>query len=476
MTLDGKNGLVLGLFWIVTSMVPGLVKASEPSSGPPSDALIWELENSEFLRPFGISLAETLLVTGDLDEVIGRAIVRNPSLRSSFSEYQTINESIAQSTGLPDPKLGYTEYLQPVETRVGPQRRSFSLSQTFPWFGSLSAKGDVTRENAAAARSHFFSATLDIISEVKIAYYDLGYLEQALRITRNHIAIMTQLEDVSRARYSAGSGRYADILKAQVELGLLRDRLASLEDQRRPLGAVLNGLLNSSPSTVVSLGPMPALTDSVLDLKDLAERMQTRNPLLEAWDHRAQSSLNAEKLASKQGLPNFSLGVNYILTGEARMAGVSDSGQDALMASLAVTVPLWRGKYEAAERVAVSKYQGALSSRRELLNNLTTALERTHFAYRDALRKKDLYGGTLLPKSRQSLVANRAAYQAGNGSFLDVMDSQRLVLEFELTRVRAEFDALAQEAMLEKLTASPIARPRHSNTKLSGSLNQTKDK
>ncbi len=468
-------GILIGLFWGLPGFDRVLAEQSEPRPEPIADPMIEELERVGLLHPFGVFLTDSTATNGAVEEFIGRAIRHNPALRSRFADYLALSETVNQVSGLPDPRFGYTEYLKPVETRVGPQKRSFSLSQSFPWFGSLSMKGEIIKENAAATRGIFYNSALEIMAEVKQAFFDLGYLDQAVRITKQHVGLMTQLEDVSRARYSAGSGQYADVIKAQVELGVLLDRLAGLEDQRRPLVAVLNGLLNFPSTQPVHVGIMPDMAESPLGLQDLSQGMVERNPMIEAWDHRAQSSLNAEKLAGKQGLPSFSLGVNYILTGEAAMDGVVDSGTDALMASLAVTIPIWRGKYDAASKVAISQYQGALSSKRDLINNLSTTLEQAHYRYRDALRKFELYGTALLPKGRQSLGASRTAYEAGNGSFLDLVDAQRLVLEFELTMVQAKFDVLNQEAILEKLTAGPITHSQGSESESQARNKQIKD-
>ncbi|MBU1073210.1 TolC family protein, partial [bacterium] len=179
-------------------------------------------------------------------------------------------------------------------------------------------------------------------------------------------------------------------------------------------------------------------------------------PRLVAWDHRAEAATAAERLAGKRKYPAFSLGLNYIQTGAARMDGVPDSGTDAVTASLAFSLPIWRGKYDAASREAAGHYRSARASRNELANQLIAELERALFEYRDAGRKWDLYATTLLPKARQSLGAVRAAYEAGESGFLDVIDAERLLLEFELSRARALSDALIQQADVERLAAMPF--------------------
>ncbi|MBU8869359.1 MAG: TolC family protein [Gemmatimonadales bacterium] len=422
------------------------------------DPLEIELDNSGFLESFGFFFNQSPAADGSLEGYIHEAFRRNQMLRSRYSDYAAAKEMISQVTSLPEPRLGYTEYLQPVETRVGPQKRAISLSQSFPWFGSLSLRGDVKKEKAEAVRSLIYSAALEIVAEVKKAYYDIGYLEQAIKITEQHVRLRTQWEAVARARYSAGSGQYTDVIKAQVEWGILSDRLAELQDQRRTLAAVMNALLDRPPVTPVVVTGRPAAAELNLDLADLAARMKARNPLLSAWDHRAREFLFSDRLAGRQGYPSFTLGLNYILTGPARMDGVPDSGEDAVMASLAVTLPIWRGKYNSASRTAVHQYQAALSSKRELTNNLVASLERSHFRYRGARRKRELYQTALLPKGQQSLDATRAAYEAGNSSFLDLVDAERLVLEFELSLARAQFDVLIQESVLEHLVAGPLTQ------------------
>ena len=78
---------------------------------------------------------------------------------------------------------------------------------------------------------------------------------------------------------------------------------------------------------------------------------------------------------------------------------------------------------------------------------LKTAL----FAYREGERKLQLYGGTLLPKARHALEATEAAYRAGTSGFMDLVDSQRTLLEFELARERAAADRAIAAARVRAL-------------------------
>ena len=84
---------------------------------------------------------------GSLDGYIRIALLNNAGLRSAFEQWRSALERIPQVTALPDPQFTYTNFIEEVQTRTGPQNNRFQLSQKFPWFGKLKAQGDV-----AAAR------------------------------------------------------------------------------------------------------------------------------------------------------------------------------------------------------------------------------------------------------------------------------------------------------------------------------------
>ncbi|QYU69540.1 TolC family protein [Leptolyngbya sp. 15MV] len=59
------------------------------------------------------------------------------------------------------------------------------------------------------------------------------------------------------------------------------------------------------------------------------------------------------------------------------------------------------------------------------------------YMYRESGRKVTLFGSALLPKAQQSLDAARSGYVTGRSTFLDVIDAQRRMLEFELSAIEA---------------------------------------
>ena len=437
-----------------TATVPEIATA-----GPDSASFTAHLTASEFtadlLHRFGWEARSSLPVAPALADYLGYALAHSPAVAAALANWQADGEVGTQASALPDPRFSWGEMLVPVQTRTGPQQRIFSLSQTLPWFGKQSLRGKIADEQAAAAEARLVGVVLDVLFRVRRAYYDLAYLGEAVRITDRHLALVGQWEVVARARYAAGAGRFADMLKAQVEYSQLTDRLAELTDARRPAAAELNAALGQ-PATAPITWPatLPATAHAVAEDSLVAALLQ-RQPQLVALTHEEQSTVYAASLAGRQKYPDVTLGIDYIMTGESAIPATPDSGKDPVIARLAINVPLWWGKYAAAEREAAGRQRALEAARRDVTVGLQARLERVRFEHREAVRTVDLYGGSLLLKGRQALDAVTAAYETGEADFLDIVEAQQTLLAFELTEARARADRLISLARIEQLIAGP---------------------
>jgi cobalt-zinc-cadmium efflux system outer membrane protein len=358
---------------------------------------------------------------------------------------------VPQAKGWPDPRINYGYFVESVETRVGPQEQRIGVMQPFPWFGKLKAAGDVASANAAAVLAQMTVAQLQITREIKDVWYELAWLEEARRITGENTELVKQLEGVSQARFKAG-GTLGAVTKAQVELSKLQDRSISLEAMRSPLQARLNSLLNRPADAPI---PNPELSAnghvSLPGEAMLFSWQMEANPILQTLARRIEQEEHSARLARKSGMPEFGLGFDYIVTGPARVAGIPDSGQDAAIAMFSISIPLWRGKYRAAVDEAEARRNAVESTRRNQVNQLEAKLKMALYLFRDAERKINLYGTTLLTQARSAFSVAQQNYESGSSDFLNLIDAQRALLEIELEYQRAlanQQKALAEIEML----------------------------
>lgn len=400
--------------------------------------------------------APALHPDAELADFVRYALLHNPGVEAAFQDYVAATERIDQVTALPDPRFSYRYYLQEVETRVGPQEHAFGLSQTFPWFGKLDLQGDVASSGAEAARERFESKKNALVAEVIRAYLEYYHLGRAVAVVRGNRDLVQHLERVARARYGVGQARHPDIVRAQVELGQLENQLSSLEDRRTPLQARLNAALHRPADAPIAFPAEVRVLPLTVSNEEVLERIARTNPELRALEREVESAAAAAELAEKDFLPDVTLGVDYIATGEARMPGVRGSGDDALIAGLSINLPIAHGKYRAAEREARARQRSSALRRDDLLNRYRAEAATALFRLRDAERQIALYRDTLLPKARESLSTTQAAYSSGHATFTDLVDAQRVLLSFELSYERSSADHGQWRAELERLVGAAL--------------------
>lgn len=431
-----------------------------------------------------------------IEDYLAYAAFNNPGLEAAFNRWTAAAERVLQEKTLPDPRFTYRYFIREVETRVGPQKQALGLSQMFPWFGKLELRGDVAAESARAVQQQYETEKLRLFFEVKSAYYEYYYLGRAIDVVQENFQLVEYLESVARARYKTAATGHPDVIRAQVEMGKLEDQLYSLRDLQVPVVARLNAVLNRPTNAELPLpkaipDEQPTFTD-----EQVLSWLKQDSPVLRSLDHQIEKARYAVALARKNYYPDFTLGLDYTDVGSAvrsdpqgfsnpaalrsasRISGgmgdlidayvigksfspgsrPGDSGQDVWMLSLSMNIPIWRGKYAAGEREARAQYLAASSARAQEENSLTAAVQRTLFEHRDAERKITLYRDVLIPKARESIGSTETAFRGGSASFLDLVDAERSLLEFELSFERALANRAQRLAELEMLVGRTMTR------------------
>jgi outer membrane protein, heavy metal efflux system len=165
-----------------------------------------------------------------LSELLKEAEQNNPQIQAARQGIQAAREMPAQVTALPDPMF------QIQQVNVGSPRPfagytnsefayvGLGASQDIPYPGKLHLRGEIAKRDADIAGSRADSVSLDVLAEIKTAYYRLAYLAQTLTILENDREILKQVELAADARYRSGMGNQQDILQAQFQqTKLLRD-------------------------------------------------------------------------------------------------------------------------------------------------------------------------------------------------------------------------------------------------------------
>lgn len=390
------------------------------------------------------------------DDFVRYAIDHSPKVESAYQRWVAAAERLPQVKALPDPRISLGFFLDEVETRVGPQQARVGVSQMFPWPGLLEAREDAAAQAARAAWRRLEASVLEVTENVISTLHELAYLDAAIRITRENLELLASFEEVVRARYRVGAGSHPELVRVQVELGQLEDRLRQLHAMRPTYVAELNAAMNRPLDTAVNVVtglPRLVATASVTELVAMASEA---NPMLLALDDQIEEQRLRVEVAKKEGLPEFTVGLDYIFTGNAMNPSIAESGDDPILLNFGVTVPLWRSKYNAGVREAMARRLAVLHERADETNRLAVLVQRAWFEHTDADRRVRLFETTLIPKAKESLQASMASFRAGETTLLELLDTERTLLEFAISAERARANRAQALARLDRLVGRRV--------------------
>lgn len=390
------------------------------------------------------------------DDYVRYAVRHNPGLEAAFYRWRAALERVPQVKTLPDPQASFAIVIDQVDGSSEYMGERYSISQMFPWFGKLKLRGDVSLEEAHAEARRFEAARLQLIDQVSRAYFEYDYLHQAIAIARENLELLIRLESVARAIYRAGGVSLSDVNRAQVEMGRVEDQVRSLEDILGVAASELNTALGRPAHAYLPPVPAGSSAKTLIDLPGYSDEQwialaKESNPELAAVRHDAAKQGHAIELARKDYFPDFTIGAEYARDGSARMAMMDGGGSDMLALMVSINLPIWQKKYAAGTREMTARFGEATREIRSREDKLESELTRALFDYRDSRRKVELYGGTLLPKADESLRVTEAAYRTGESVFSDLIDAQRVLLEFALAHQRAAADRAQAFARVQTL-------------------------
>lgn len=386
-----------------------------------------------------------------LPDLIPEALARNPELVAVRKQWEAATNRIAQARSLDDPTLFVELFNAPKTFNVTQTQNSiFGLSQSFPFPGKLALKGDVASRSADMMGQSVRAKERELIARLKQIYYDLFLADKAIQIHHEQINLLKQFFEIANAKFRAGKGAQVDVLKAQVELSVLHEKLPVLEQRRQTAQAMLNTLLDRDPRFPLASPQPPHEGRFNLDFEDLYRAAATARPELKAAELAVQRNEQSRALAQRQYYPDFNLSFRRFQNYQA------DDGFGAYVAMSIPFSPWTKPKYDAAVQEAAAASAAARA-------NLHTLENMTRFQIHDLLAKVRaswevavLYRTTVLPQAELGVEAARVGYQVGKSNFLDLLDADRAWRGFQLEYYRALVEREQRLAELEQVIGSDL--------------------
>ena len=377
-----------------------------------------------------------------LDEYFEIAAENNPGLQAKYKEFEAALQKVHQVNSLPDPILSFSYFIPKMHS----QQAALSLTQMFPWFGTLGAQGNAAAILAEAQYQSFLDAQNQLYYEVSAAYYPLYELDRLREIEQKNIDILESYKSVANAKFKNGLAPMIDVLRVDIMLKDAVTNLSILEMKEKSLKATFNRLLNRDVVEDVVVNSSLA-TETLLD-SFRRDSIATNNPQLNALDLKIKASEASEMAAQKDGLPKLGVGLDY---------AIMDNGKNIVMPMVSVSIPIFRKKYKAAQKEAQLMQESYTLQKKEAANLLISNYEMTWF---EIQQQKELIGlyEQQTRESNQSLNLLFSAYSNSGKDFEEVLRMQQQLLKYEKMKATAEVEYHIALAKLNYITAKQIGK------------------
>ncbi len=385
-----------------------------------------------------------------LDDYFMIAAKNNPGLQAKYKDFEAALEKVPQVSALADPTLSFGYFLSPVETRVGPQKARFSLTQMLPWFGTLKAQGDAASLIAKAKYQSFLDARNNLRYKVSGAYYNLYELEMLKQIEKENIEILQSYKSITNRKFENGIGSMTNLLRVEMMLNDAKTNLSILNKREKPQIAAFNKLLNRETGEEVVIED--SLTAELVPENFQKESIFKNNPILNELDLMEKASMESENAAQKQGLPKLGVGLDYVIVGKRTDMSLPDNGKDVLMPMVTVSIPVFRKKYKAAVKEAQIHQERYSLKKQDVANVLEAEFEMAIFEVEQQLEFLSLYEQQV-QASEKSLALLFTAYGNSGKEFEELLRMQQQLLKYRKLKATALKEYLASLARIDYITA-----------------------
>ena len=376
------------------------------------------------------------------------AAENNPELKAKYKEFEAAMQKIPQVSSLPDPNLSMGYFISPVETRLGPQNMRFSLTQMFPWFGTLKAQKNAATLMAESKYQAFLNAKNQLYSQVATAYYPLYELLKLKDIEQENIKILESYKNIANAKFENGKGSLVDVLRVDIMIKDAQTNLEILNKKEPALTSWFNSILNRKYDEKIVVSTKIETIELPIEYRK--DSIAT-NPILQELELKKQASEATIEVARKQGLPKLGVGLDYVFVGNG-MNNFPDSGKDVIMPMVTVSLPIFRKKYDAAVTEAKLMQENYSFQKEAYENKLNGTYYKLVFELQKERDLLKLYEGQVITLSK-SLSLLFAYYSNANKDFEEVLRMQQELLKYQKLQLSSISTFHVKLAELDYLTA-----------------------
>ena len=383
------------------------------------------------------------------------ALSDEPGLSELRAFADALNEQSIAAGQLPDPvlRVGLSNY--PIQggnfSTEGMTQAQLGIRQAFPRGRLRSMSTANYRALASVQMENAETRARSVLAATRIAWLESYYWQRAGQVLDESRSLFDDLLQVTRSMYAVGRKTQSDVLRAELELRRIDDRLIETSRSRSVAQGALSQWLGADAYRPAA-NKLPAWKQ-LPSLETLRETL-AGHPSMRAADAQIDARQAKIGIAEEQGKPGWALDLGYgyrdgfLASGEPR--------SDFVSLSVVIDLPIFkRNRQDRDLGAALSARRAAISGKHRLRADLESKLAIEYAQWTELSRRLALYESDILDLSASRAEAAMLAYQSDSGDFSEVMLGQIDQLNTRLEHIRLQVERAQSYAALANLGGIP---------------------
>ena len=369
------------------------------------------------------------------------AIENSTEIQSFRAKNESLYQAAIAANQYPDPNLFGGTLNVPVDTFKFNQEPmtqiQIGVGQYIPRGKSLHFS---SQEKSCLAKAEIFklqSMRLDILQKVRLSWLHLFYWQQARKIVLKEKKIFNELLEVAKSMLANNKAQQKDVIRAQLELTELENRLIQIDEQIQTARFQLARWISESYALKAQTSEQPRWPS--LPAKQRLLNAVKQHPELKT-DSATISAFQAKvRLALEQYKPGFNVNVGY---GFRQGRGIDGrKWPDFLTATVNMDLPVFT--HNRQDRSLKTSQDNLLASEKDRMShyrNLKEYLNIQYNIWQQQQKSAHLFIASLIPEANQYAKATMTSYQNVQTDFPTLARAYIRQLNTELEGLKAKTD------------------------------------
>ncbi|MDN4502741.1 TolC family protein [Alteromonadaceae bacterium BrNp21-10] len=407
-----------------------------------------------------------------LTQAINQAQQNDPWLQGNKFQQQSLQAQSIAAGSLPDPNVSIGLMNMPMDSwdfnQEAMTQMKVGVTQMLPRGDSLAIQQAQLQTQAAQMPLLRQDRNAKMQSIVSQLWLDAYLAQKSIKLINKDKALFVQMVDIAKANYASALGktRQQDVIRAQLELIQLDDRLFAEQQKQESALAKLNQWLQPnyaaqahssqplSPSSALSVSEelpnivLPTIISATNSSKSSHQLLQqvSHHPLIQSIELKYQAATQGVELAKQKYKPQWGVNASYAYRGDA------DNGMnrsDFFSIGLSFDVPLFtKNKQDKQVEASFAQAEVIKTEKLLLLRNMLAQIDNEQRQLQRLSDRQSLYAEQLLDQIHEQAEASLTAYTNDDGDFSEVVRARIAELNARISALQIDIDVLKTSARL----------------------------